>query len=62
MAFADGFMLSDGCRRCRSNGIALYKHESQRSIARWDVKLGNGEGKSARIALFRGAFKALLAK
>ena len=58
VAFADGFM-SDGNR---SNRLSLFKHESRKSIAGWDVSRGNGEGKAARIALFRGAFKALLAK
>ena len=58
VAFADGFMSDGG----RSNRLSLYKEESRRSIAGWDVSVGNGEGKAARIALFRGAFKALLAK
>ena len=59
VVFAYGFM-SDGNR---SNQLLLFKHASRKSIARWDVSRGNGvEGKAARIALFRGAFKALLAK
>ena len=60
VAFVDGFMSSGN----RTERLSLYKIESSKNIVSWSVSrtLCSGEGKAARIAIFRGAFKALLAK
>lgn len=60
-AFVDGFMRSGG----RADRLALHERDSTRELAAWHTaRVGNptAEGDAARVALFRGAVKALLAQ
>lgn len=58
VAFSDGFMSDGG----RSEALSLHEVGSSQSIARWEVGRIGGDANAARVAIFRGAFKALLAK
>ncbi|KAL1527209.1 hypothetical protein AB1Y20_015888 [Prymnesium parvum] len=58
VAFVDGFMNEGG----RASRITLHRLDSRQSLASWDTEARSDEMRAARLAIIRGAFKALLAK